>query len=140
MEKSNLVKTIYVYVLLITSIIILMVNSVSALNSVVDVIYPTPYLQTYEEFVMQKQNNRPLQTTPVPATLTETPNGSATTPIPPTDFAYETTRESYDIYKLETAAREKRDAMKRIIKEIIWVAASGVLLWFALREKKSLTK
>jgi hypothetical protein len=136
MEKSNLIKTIYVYVLLTTSIIILMVNSVSALNSVVDLVYPTPYIQTYDEFVMSKQNGitpRPVSIDTKPITL---PADTATPSVNDSG----TTREAYDIYKTETTDREKRDISKRIIKQIIWVAASGVLLWFALREKKSLTK
>ena len=113
-----------------------MVNSVSTLNSIVDLVYPTPYIQTFEEFTLSKQSGQPRPVSPV-ILPTETPNGSATTPVPP-EGGFGPTRNDYDVYKIETIQREKRDVSKRIIKDLIWVIASGILLGFALHEKKSL--
>lgn len=138
MEKQQLIKSIYVYALLITSIIILMVNSVSTLTSLVDMVYPTPYIQTFEEFSMSKQNSLPQR--PVSINPTQSEPTPATVAVTATVLDAETTRADYASYKTETTKREQRDVLKRIIKNIIWVLASACLLWFSLREKRLLHK
>ena len=50
MEKSHLIKNIYVYLLSAITFIIFLVSSINTLSKIPDILYPTPYLQTLGEF------------------------------------------------------------------------------------------
>ncbi len=63
-EEKN-VKSIYLYLVLFATLMMIIGGSVSAFMALADIVYPPPYYQSYQEFISmdQAKNGVPGQTT-----------------------------------------------------------------------------
>ncbi len=114
MEKLNLIKNIYTYVLSGVMLIIFLVSLINTLTSIPDLIYPSPYLSTYSEF---KSMN-----TPVPAV--------PGTPVVPTK-SEDQIKQEWQERNNQALRDEKIRLTKDILKSSIWTIVSlGAYLYF----------
>lgn len=68
-EEGDVIKNIYVYLVLFATLMMTIGGTVSAFMAVADIVAPTPYYQTFEEFKLSQQELKPRidNETPAPA-------------------------------------------------------------------------
>ncbi len=104
-EEGDVIKNIYVYLVLFATLMMTIGGTVSAFMAVADIVAPTPYYQTFEEF---KLNHRELR-----------PGVDNETPAP--ELSEDELRDRYNAIVVGERNRQVDRAKNSLIKSLGWI-------------------
>ena len=105
MERgADMIKTVYIYVVLLATLMMTIGGSVAAFMAVADLVAPPVYTQTFEEF--QQMNGK------VPPGVTAQQNGTP---------SQAELKASYDRYVAQQEQNTKDRALNSLIKSLGWI-------------------
>lgn len=118
-EGDDVIKNIYVYLVLFATLMMTIGGTVAAFMAVADVVAPTPYYQTFEEF---KINDREMK----PRLENETPTAPA--------LSEEELKDRYEAIVAGEKNRQTERAKNSLIKSLGWIVIPlPVFIYFQRR-------
>jgi len=104
---KDVIKNIYVYLVLFATLMMTIGGTVAAFMAIADIVAPTPYYQTYEEFKMNNGNLKPM------------PDGSV---VPDnTKMSEAEMKARYDAMVSGEKERQTERAKNTLIKSMGWI-------------------
>ncbi|MDR3288431.1 MAG: hypothetical protein LBT22_03270 [Peptococcaceae bacterium] len=120
---KNMIKTVYVYLVLFATLMMVIGGTVAAFMAVADIAAPTPYYQSFEDFKM---------ITAKESSVAKDSSVSADTQT----LSAEELQARYDEMMTEQAERSRKSAVNSLVKSLGWIVIPlPVFLYYQRRMK-----